>query len=90
MMSNDSIVNVKTKRNRVNKIKKTVINKLRIYVTIYHTYQLLYYKVHIQMTSNDSIINEETKNNKVSKTTKLHSIQLVFPYNISHLPPIIL
>ena len=30
------------------------------YVTIYHTYPLLYYKGHIQITSNGSNINVET------------------------------
>ena len=44
MMSNDSIINDETKWNRVSKMKKTVINILKIYITIYHTYQLLYCK----------------------------------------------
>ena len=60
MRSNDTTTNVKTKNNRVNKMKNC-FNTLRIYITIYHTYPLLYCKEHIQMTSNDSIINVKTK-----------------------------
>ena len=48
-------------RNRVNKKDKITFNTLRVYITTYHTYQLLYCKGHIQMISNDSIINVETK-----------------------------
>ena len=55
-----------------------IFNTLRIYITIYHTYQVLYCKGHIQMTSNKSIINVETKNNRINKMTKRHSIYLEF------------
>ena len=51
---------------------------LRIYITIHHTYQLLYCKGHIQLKSNDSIINVVTKNNRVNKIKKLLTIQLEF------------
>ena len=59
------------------------------YITIYHTYWLLYCKRHIQMMSNDSTINVKTKAIKWTKWqdciqyTRLH-------YNISHLPIIIM
>ena len=39
-------------------------NTHRIYITIHHTYMLLYCKGHIQMTSNDRTKNVETKNNR--------------------------
>ena len=51
-------------------------NTIRIYITIYHTYRLLYCKEHIQMMSNDSTINVETKNNRINKMTKLYSIHI--------------
>ena len=63
-MNNHSNTNVLTKNSRVNKI---AYNTLRIYITIYHTYILLYCKEHIQITSNDSIINVLTKNSRVNK-----------------------
>ena len=40
---------------------KIAFNTLRIYITIYHIYLLLYCTGHIQMRSNDSTINVETK-----------------------------
>ena len=61
MMSNDSTINVGTKDNRVNKMKKIAFNTLRIYIKIYHTYWLLYCTEHIQMMSNVSTINVGTK-----------------------------
>ena len=39
-------------------------NTLTIYTTLYHTYQLLHCKGHIQVTSNHSIRNVERKQNK--------------------------
>ena len=67
-----------------------MFNSLRIYITIYHTYPLLYCKKHVQVVSNNSMINVETKNNRVNKMTKLDSIHLEYlHYNISHLLPII-
>ena len=50
---------------------------IEFYITIYHTYRLLYFKGQIQMMSNDSIINVETKT-IVNKMTKLHLIHLEF------------
>ena len=50
MTSNYNIIDVK-KNNRVKTINVT-FNKLKIYITIYHTYPLLYYKGHIQMIRN--------------------------------------
>ena len=46
---------------------KIEFNTFRNFTTIYHTYKLLYYKGHIQITSNHSNVNveiEETKNRK--------------------------
>ena len=40
---------------------KIAFNTLRIYITIYDTYLLLYCKWHIQIRINNSIINVETK-----------------------------
>ena len=37
-------------------------NTLTNYTTLYHTYQLLYCKEHIQITSNHSNVNVKTKN----------------------------
>ena len=61
----------KQKNNRVNKMTKIAFNTHRIYITIYHTYPLLYCKGHIQIRSSDSTINVETKNNRVNKMTKI-------------------
>ena len=36
-------------------------NTLRNYITLYHTYRLLYCKGHIQITSDHSNVNVETK-----------------------------
>ena len=74
-MSNDTIINVQTKKKEWT-IEKIAFNKSRINILIYHTYLLLYCKKDIQMTSNDSIIIVETKNNRENKMTKLHSIHL--------------
>ena len=57
---------------------KIASNTIRINITIYHTYQLLYCKGHIQMMSNDRTMNMKTKNNRMKKMTKLHSIQIEF------------
>ena len=43
------------KNNRVNEIKTLDSNTLRIYTRLYHTYQLLYRKGHIQITNSHSI-----------------------------------
>ena len=75
-MSNDSTINVETKNNRLKKKTKLHLNTLKIYITMYHTYFLLYCKGHIQMMSNDRTINVETKNNRVNKMTKLHFIRI--------------
>ena len=40
---------------------KISFNTLRIYITVYHTYPLLYCKGHMQIMGNDSTINVETK-----------------------------
>ena len=69
MTSIDITINVETK-NRINKITKLDLIHFKYlhynihYITIYHTYLLLYCKGHIQMISNDSIINVETKNSE--------------------------
>ena len=73
MVSNNSTINVETKNNREKK-DKIEFNTLKIYITIYYTYQLLYCKGRIQMMSNESNINVEKKNDRVKKKTKLHSI----------------
>ena len=58
---------------------KISFNTLRIYITVYHTYPLLYCKGHMQIMGNDSTINVETKkNNRVNKVIKLHFIHLEF------------
>ena len=69
-------INVETNKICSKENDKIAFNTLRIYITIYHTYQLLYCKGHIQMMSNDSTINVERKNNRVNKITKLHLIHL--------------
>ena len=76
MTSNDSIINVKTKKIQCEQNDKNAFNTLRIDIIIYPTYPLLYCKEHIQMTSNDSIINVKTKKYRVNKMTKLHLIHL--------------
>ena len=78
MRSNDSINKCGNKKQQSEQSDKFPFNTIRIYITIYHTYLLIYCKRHIQMRSNDSIINVEIKNNRVSKVTSLHSIQLEF------------
>ena len=60
MTSNYSTIDVEKENNRVKTFNVT-FNKLRIYVTLYHTYPLLYYKEHIQMISNHTIKNVEKK-----------------------------
>ena len=49
-------------------------NTLRMYITIYHTYRLLYCKEHIQITGNYSTINLKNKNNRVDKMKTLQVI----------------
>ena len=78
MRSNDSNINVKTKKKYSEQNDEIVFSIFRIYNTIYHTYLLLYCKGHIQMTCNDSTINVETKSDRVNKITKLHLIHLEF------------
>ena len=53
--------------NRVKNVKVT-FNTLRTYITLYHTYQLLNCKGHIQMTSNYNTIDVEKENNRLQKT----------------------
>ena len=54
-------------KNREKKNYKIAFNTLGIYITICHTYPLLYHKGHIQMRSNDSNINVEIKSDRVKK-----------------------
>ena len=69
----------------------TTLNTIHVYYTaLYHTYQLLYCKGHIQITSNHSNVNVETKNNRVNKMITLNTIHLKLYYIISDLPTIIL
>ena len=77
-MSNDSIINVLTKYNKMNKMTKLYSLQLIIYITIYSTYPLLYCKGHIQIINNDNTKNVETINNRMNKMTKLHSLLLKF------------
>ena len=42
-------------------------NTLRIYTKLYHTYQLLYCKGHIQITSNHNTIDVKKETNRVKK-----------------------
>ena len=77
MTSNDSIINVETKTNRMNKMTK--LPSIYLEFTLQYITLTCYNIVKdIQMTSNDSIINVETKNIRVSKMTKWHSIHLKF------------
>ena len=55
MTSNYSTIDVEKENNRVKNVNFT-FSTHRIYITLYHTYQLLNCKGHIQMTSNYSII----------------------------------
>ena len=55
MTSHYSTIDVEKENNRVKPIK------LRICITLYHTYPLLYYKGHIQIKSNHTTINVEKK-----------------------------
>ena len=59
MMSNGSIINVETKTIGEQN-GKIAFNTLGIYITIYHTYLLLYRKGHNSMISNNSTINVDT------------------------------
>ena len=61
MRSNDSNINVKTKKQYSEQNDEIAFSIFRIYITIYHTYLLLYCKGHIQIRSNDSNINVKTK-----------------------------
>ena len=57
----------KQKKQQSKQNDKIPFNTFRIYITVYDTYPLLYFKGHIHMMSNDSPINMETKNNTVNK-----------------------
>ena len=62
MRNNNRTMNVETKKKQPSEQNdKIAFNILRIYITIYHTYQLLYCKGHIQMRNNNRTINVETK-----------------------------
>ena len=50
------------------------------YITLYHTYRLLYYKDDIQKTSNYNTIKVKTKNNNILQTKSLHSNTLYHTY----------
>ena len=69
MIGNDNRINMEIKTIESTKWQ-IAFDKIRIYITIYHTNQLLYCKGHIQIMSNDSTINVETKNNRMMKMTK--------------------
>ena len=56
MTSNHSNVNVDTKKEEIKQNDNIKFSKLR---KLYHIYQLLYCKGHIQITSNHSNINVE-------------------------------
>ena len=60
MINNDNTINVETKTIEWANEKIAFITIL-IYITIYHTNQLLYCKGRIQRMSNDNSINMETK-----------------------------
>ena len=77
MKNNDGNINVVTKKQSEQNDKIT-FNTLRIYLTIYHTYTLLYCKEKIQLMSNDITINVVTKNNSVNKMKNFHLIHLEF------------
>ena len=75
----------KQKNDRVKKNDNIEFNTFKNYTTLYHTYQLLYCKRHIQITSNHSNVNVETeKNNRVNKMITLNSSHLELYYIISH------
>ena len=61
MTSKDSTINVEIKGDKMKQNDKIAFNILRIYITIYHTYQLLYCKGYNQMRNNNRTINVETK-----------------------------
>ena len=65
-------------------------NTLKIYITLYYTYQLLNCKGHIQMTNKYNTMNVKTKNKRLKKVSTFYSIYLELYYNISHLLTIIL
>ena len=68
----------KMKKQQIKQNEKIEFKTLRNYTTIYHTYQLLYFKGHIQLISNHSNVNvEREKNNIVNKMTSLNSTHLV-------------
>ena len=83
-MSNDRPIYVVTKKQQSDQNDKTIVNTLRIYITINHTYLPFYSKRHIQMMSTDNTIYVKTKNNRMNKITKLHSIHLKFTLQINH------
>ena len=51
----------KDKNNIVKKVINIELNTITNYTTLYHTYQLLYYKGHIQITYNHTNIKVKTK-----------------------------
>ena len=51
----------KDKKNTVNKVINIELNTITNCTTLYHTYHLLYYKGHIQITYNHTNINVERK-----------------------------
>ena len=53
------IADVEKENNGVKMLMSHLINTLRIYTTLYHTYPLLYCKGHIHTKSNYSIIEVE-------------------------------
>ena len=67
-----------SKNNKVNKTAKLHSIHMEFTLQICHTYQLLHFNSHFQMTSKDSIIKLATNNNIFNKMTKFHSIQSKF------------
>ena len=58
MITNDTTIDVETKTTEWTKWE-IGFNTLKIYITIYYNYQLLYCKEHIHIMSNNNIINVE-------------------------------
>ena len=48
------------------------LNKIRNYITLYHTYILTNYIVHYQVTCNYSTTNLEKENNRLKQMTIMH------------------
>ena len=87
MLSNDSTINVKTKE--IKWINDNITFNTLGYITIYHTYWLLYCKRHIQMISNDSTVKMETKAIKW-KNDKIAFKTLGFILQYTILPAVII